>query len=210
MLLTKKTKLVILGIATLMFAALVFGTVSLAKRNAELKSRVEVAETNNQAYQMRIEGLSNNIIQFELSTEYLRHCNDSISQKLVETIDKLNISEKKLKEANYMMSHFTKTDTVYLHDTIFCEPDFWLDTIIGDKWMSTRLFLCYPSTIVLSPSVLSEKTVLIFNTREIIGEPSKCFFIRWFQKKHTVTRVEIDEANPHIVSEQNVFIKTGD
>ena len=145
-----------------------------------------------------------------MSTEYLRHCNDSISIKLVETIDKLKISEKKLKEANYLLSQFSKTDTVAIHDTIFCEPDFWLDTIIGDRWVSTRLEMFYPSTIIVTPSVVSEKKVLIYSSRETVNEPSKCFLIRLFQKKHTVTRVEVDESNPYIISEENVFIKTGD
>lgn len=208
--LTKKAKIIIIGIAAVLFGLLVAGTVVLSKRNAELKNRIEVAETNNQAYQMRIEGQSQKIIQFELSTEYLRHCNDSISLKLVETMDKLKISEKKLKEANYLLSQYSKTDTVVIHDTIFCEPDFWLDTIIGDRWVSTRLEMFYPSTIIVTPSVVSEKKVLIYSSRETVNEPSKCFLIRWFQKKHTVTKVEIDESNPYIISEENVFIKTGD
>lgn len=208
--LTKKAKIIIISIAAVLFGFLVAGTVMLSKRNAELKNRIEVAETNNHAYQMRIEGQNNKIIQFEMSIDYLRHCNDSISLKLMETMDKLKISEKKLKEANYMLSHFMKTDTVTIHDTIFCDPDFWLDTVIGDRWVSTRLEMAYPSTIVVTPSVVSEKKVLVYTSREIIGEPSKCFLVRMFQKKHTVTRVEIEESNPYIVSEENVFIKTGD
>jgi hypothetical protein len=208
--LTKKAKFIIISIAAVLFSLLVAGTVVLSKRNAELKNRIEVAETNNHAYQMRIEGQSQKIIQFELSTEYLRHCNDSISIKLVETMDRLKISEKKLKEANYLLSQYSKTDTVVIHDTIFCEPDFWLDTIIGDRWVSTRLEMFYPSTIIVTPSVVSEKKVFIYTNRETVNEPSKCFLVRMFQKKHTVTRVEIEESNPYIISEQNVFIKTGD
>lgn len=208
--LTKKAKIIIMCVEILVFGFLVAGAVYLSKRNAELKNRIEVAETNNQAYQMRIEGQNQKILQFELSVEYLRHCNDSISLKLVETMNKLKISEKKLKEANYMLAHFMKTDTVTIHDTIFCDPDFWLDTVIGDRWVSTRLEMSYPSTIVVTPSVISEKKVFVYSSREIAGEPSKCFLVRMFQKKHTVTRVEVEESNPYIVSEENVFIKTGD
>ena len=61
--LTKKAKLIILGVGIVVFGLLVAGTVMLSKRNAELKNRIEVAETNNQAYQMRIEGQNNKIIQ---------------------------------------------------------------------------------------------------------------------------------------------------
>ncbi len=210
MLLTKKAKIIIIGVLVLLFGLQLTGTILLANRNKTLRNQIEVAQSNNHAYQMRIEGLNKDIIQFELSTEYLRHCNDSVSLKLIEAMDRLEISEKKLKEANYMLSNFARTDTVILHDTIFCESDFWLDTVIGDRWISTRLELVYPSIIIVTPSVTSEKKVFVYSSREIIGEPSKCFFIRWFQKKHTVTRVEIDEANPYIISEENVYIKTGD
>ena len=89
-------------------------------------------------------------------------------------------------------------------------PDFALDTTVGDKWVSTRLELAYPSTIVVTPTVTSEKEVYIYTNREIAGVPSKCFFIRWFQKRHTVTKVVVNEENPYIISEQNVFIKTGE
>ena len=36
---------------------------------------------------------------------------------------------------------------------------------------------------------------------------ASCFFIRWFQRKHTVTKVVIDEENPYIESDDNVFIR---
>lgn len=195
----------------LVSVALLATVISLfASSNRKLSEQLNTANNNNAAYQMRIEGQNSQIAQFELSVGYLRHCNDSVSVKLVETIDKLNVSEKKLKEANYMLSHFAKTDTVVVRDTIFKEPDFSLDTVVGDRWVSTRLELSYPSTIVVTPSVVSEKKVLIYSSREIQGTPSKCFFVRWFQKKHIVTKVEIDESNPYIISEENVYIKTND
>lgn len=181
-----------------------------SSRNKQLANELDTANTNNAAYQLRIEGQQSQIIQFELTTEYLRHCNDSVSVKLMETMDKLNISEKKLKQANYLLSNFKKTDTVHVTDTIFKEPDFALDTVIGDKWVSTRLELSYPSTIVVTPTVTSEKEVFIYNSKEFVGKRSKCFFIRWFQKKRTVTRVEVNEENPYIINQQNVFIKTDD
>ena len=183
----------------------------MAKKNSRLEESLEVANSNNAAYQMRIEGQQNKIIQFELTTEYLRHCNDSVPLKLTETMDKLKISEKKLQQANYMLTHISKTDTVYVPgDTIFKEPDFVMDTTVGDKWVSTRLEMSYPNKIVVTPSVTSEKEVFVYTHRETVNPPKKCFILRWFQKKHTVTRVEINEENPYIISQENVFIKTGD
>lgn len=183
----------------------------MVQKNNRLEESLEVANVNNAAYQMRIEGQQNKIIQFELTTDYLRRCNDSVSLKLTETMDKLQISEKKLQQANYMLTHISKTDTVYVPgDTIFKEPDFVMDTTVGDKWVSTRLEMSYPNKIVVTPSVTSEKEVFVYTHRETVDPPKKCFILRWFQKKHTVTRVEINEENPYIISQENVFIKTGD
>ncbi|MBP5724205.1 MAG: hypothetical protein J6X18_11630 [Bacteroidales bacterium] len=179
-----------------------------SSRNKSLSTQLETANSNNAAYQMRLESQQAKIIQFELTVDYLRHCNDSVSVKLVEAIDRAEIAEKKLKQANYLKSQYKKTDTLFVWDTIFKEPNFSLDTTVGDKWVQTRLEMSYPNTIVVTPTVVSEKEVLVYNSREIIGEPSRWFFIRWFQKKHTVTRVEVNEENPHIVSQENVFIKT--
>lgn len=187
---------------------LVFVILAISSRNKRLSTELETANTNNAAYQLRIENQQEKIIQFELTVDYLRQCNDSVSVKLVEAIDKLEIAEKKLKQMNYMKSQFKKTDTLFVHDTIFNDPSFSIDTTVGDRWVQTRLEMSYPSTIVVTPTVISEKEVLIYNSREIVGTPSKWFFIRWFQKKHTVTRVEVNEENPHIVSQENVFIKT--
>jgi hypothetical protein len=39
------------------------------------------------------------------------------------------------------------TDTVTVHDTIFRDADFSMDTTLGDKWYSNKLHLKYPNII---------------------------------------------------------------
>lgn len=174
------------------------------------KNELEITENNNKAYQARLESASNEIIQFKFTVEQLKYFNDSISVKLVNTMKELKISEKNLREANYMLSHFSRTDTVYCTDTIFKEPDFVLDTTVGDEWMNTKLYLEYPNKIGVKSKAKSEKEVFIYTKKETVDPPKKFFLCRWFQKKHTVTEVKIKENNPNIESEQNVFIKTDD
>ena len=197
---------IIIYILTVLFLVCVI--LMFSSRNKTLSSQLETANNNNAAYQMRLESQQAKIIQFELTVDYLKQCNDSVSVKLVKAIERAEIAEKKLKQANYLKSQFQKKDTLFVYDTIFNEPNFSLDTTIGDKWVQTRLEMSYPNTIVVTPTVVSEKEVLVYNSREIEGTPSRWFFIRWFQKKHTVTRVEVNEENPHIISQENVFIKT--
>lgn len=172
------------------------------------KKELVKTENNNKAYQARLEGASNQIIQFQFTVDQLKYFNDSISVKLTNTMKELNISEKNLKEANYMLSNFSKTDTIYCTDTIFKETDFVLDTVIGDKWINTNLFLKYPNEIRTNTRAMSEKEVFVYSKKETVDPPKKFFLCRWFQKKHTVTEVRIKENNPYIESEQNVFIKT--
>ena len=191
-------------------AALLIGLCCYYNSYKSTKHKLEITENNNKAYQARLEGNSNEIVQFRFTVDQLKHFNDSISNKLTNTMHELEISEKNLKEANYMLSNFSMTDTVYCTDTIFKEPDFVLDTTIGDEWMSTTLYLEYPNKIGVKSKAKSEKEVFVYSKKVTVDPPKKFFLCRWFQKKHTITEVKIKENNPNIESEQNVFIKTDD
>lgn len=182
-------------------AAIIFIT-----KYTEMKKELGTAQNNNTAYQAQLEGAQNNIVQFQLSMQQLRFFNDSISKKLVETVDKLKIKDKQVKELQYMLETYVRHDTVRLRDTIFLDSEFCFDTIIGDQWMNTSVHLEYPSTIGVTPRCKSEKVVVAHTTRETINPPSKCFFIRWFQRKHTVTRIWIEESNPYI--ENSLYFNT--
>lgn len=171
------------------------------------KSELNTAQNNNAAYQAQLESAENNLIQFQFSIDQLMYFNDSISNKLKQAIKESGIKDKKIKELQYQLTHFERTDTIRLTDTIFCEPEFMLDTVVGDEWMNTLLHLEYPSTIGVKSTAVSDKKVIIHSEREYVDPPAKFFLCRWFQKKHTVTRVEIEEENPNIKSTQNVFIQ---
>lgn len=43
----------------------------------------------------------------------------------------------------------------------------------------------------------NEFTGYISEKREIVGTPSKLFFIRWFQKRHTVLECNFSNKNPY-------------
>lgn len=147
---------------------------------------------------------------FKVTIEQLEYYNDSITQKLIETKDKLGIKDKEIKQLQYLATTFKKTDTIYLSDTIFKEPEFKLDTVVGDEWVNTRILLEYPNLIGVEPEVKSEKVVAISTTKETVDPPKKFFLCRWFQKKHTVIKVVVDEKNQHIKSQENVFFEIVD
>lgn len=161
---------------------------------------------NVEAYRASNSGLEEDIREYKMSIDDLRASRDSIDRKLATTIDELKVKDRNIEYLQYQVKTAQKTDTIALVDTIFV-PETHLDTILGDQWYNLRLKLDYPSTIVASPSFTSEQHVVINTKKEYNNPPSKIFFIRWFQKKHQVVEVNIEEKSPYITNKENKFIK---
>lgn len=161
---------------------------------------------NVEAYASENSKFKDNVREFQLTIDELKVSNDSINQKLFDEIKALKLKEKNVQYLQYSTSVANKVDTLVLRDTVF-RTHVNLDTIVGDKWYNMKLQLRYPSTIVTEPTFKSEKYVIINTKKEYNKKPSKIFFIRWFQKKHTVVTVDMEEKNPYIVNGENRFIK---
>ena len=161
---------------------------------------------NVEAYQASNSGLEGEIREYQMTMDDLRDSKDSIDRKLAQVIDELKIKDSKIQYLQYQTKTIQKTDTIQISDTLFI-PTAHVDTLLGDKWYNLKLKLDYPSTIVVSPTFNSELYVVINNKKEYNKTPSKIFFIRWFQKKHLVTEVNVEEKNPYITNKVNKFIK---
>lgn len=161
---------------------------------------------NVEAYRIDNSGLKDDARQYQMTIDDLKSSNDSIDKKLVEMAEELKIKSNKIQYMQYQTKTIYKTDTLQLKDTLFL-PKAHLDTLIGDKWYSLRLKLDYPSTVVASPVFNSEQYVIINTEKEYNKKPSKWFFIRWFQKKHWVTKVNVRENSPYVTSKEKKFIK---
>lgn len=166
--------------------------------------------SNVRAYENENASLNGEIRQYERTMDDMRMSADSINQKLLDEIDRLKIKDKNVQYLQYTTEVIHKTDTIKIKgDTIFQEKLITnpIDTIIGDEWYNLDLKLKYPSTIIASPSFNSEKYVIVHTKKEYVKKPSKIFFIRWFQKKHTVVTVDVVEKNPYIENKQQRFIE---
>ena len=161
---------------------------------------------NVEAYRIDNSSLKDDARQYQMTIDDLKSSNDSIDKKLVEMAEELKIKSNKIQYMQYQTKTIYKTDTLQLKDTLFL-PKAHLDTLIGDKWYSLRLKLDYPSTVVASPVFNSEQYVIINTEKEYNKKPSKWFFIRWFQKKHWVTKVNVRENSPYVTSKEKKFIK---
>lgn len=195
------TKLLMAVVIALLIAGLLLGYNKYKKVLASYDESVQ----NNKAYAAQLDNEKAKSNVFQVTIDQLEYYNDSITRKLIETKKELGIKDKELEQLDYIGSTFQKTDTLLIVDTIFKDPDFKLDTMVGDKWVNTHLVLEYPNVVELTPTVKSEKTVVVYSHRETIEPPKKFFLLRWFQKKHTVTKVIVDEKNPYMEEQENVF-----
>ncbi|MBQ9391958.1 MAG: hypothetical protein IJU02_07185 [Lachnospiraceae bacterium] len=195
----------------ILFAILAIGIGTALKWHSDMeqyKAQYERASNNIRAIEAEANCLKNNNREYLYTIDELKQSKDSINQKLLETTKKLNIKEKNIQYLQYQSSVITKTDTITLvGDTIFKETMPVIDTLVSDEWYATRLKLEYPSSIIVSPTFISKKQVIVSKKREYNNTPSKIFFIRWFQKKHDVVTVDVIEGNPYIQEDQTRFIK---
>lgn len=190
----------------LLAAAVAVGVFYICRAN-KFETKYDNAVQNNKAYALQLDKEKAQSNVFKLTVEQLSYYNDSIIMLLNDTRKDLNIKDKQIEHLNYLLTEYKKVDTVRTTDTIFKDVDFVFDTVIGDKWVNTKLLMRYPNMITLAPSVLSEKTVLLYSNKETIDPPKKFFLCRWFQKKHTVLKAVVKENNPYVTNQENVFIE---
>lgn len=161
---------------------------------------------NVEAYRIANSGLESNMRQYQMTMDDLRASKDSIDKKLSAAIDELKVKDSKIEYLQYQATVATKRDTILFTDTLFVK-DVHVDTLLYDDWYKLQLGLHYPSEIVVSPTFNSEKYVIVNSKKEYNKKPSWFFLIRWFQKKHTIIEVNIEEKSPYIINKEVKFIK---
>lgn len=172
-----------------------------------MKNDLNTAINNEKAALAESDSLKNQSIAYKYTIDQLVNSNDSIITKLMEAKKELKIKDKKLKELAYLASQASKTDTIFVQDTIFRDKGFKLDTTIGDEWYKCEVGLEYPNKISVSPEFKSEKSILVSTKRETLYPGKKCWLARLFQKKHTIVEVNVVEKSPYIETKESKFIE---
>lgn len=195
-----------IGVACLI-VILIISLWSLGCQHKNLKDKYEVSVGNEKALLHASNNLKHDVGVLQLSVDQLSYFNDSILQKLDSVRTALKIKDKQLKSLQYISATIEKKDSiVFVRDTIFKE-NLHIDTTLTSKWYDLNIQLDYPNSVIAHPKMRSEQYVVIYSKKETIKPPKKCAIARWFQKKHTVIRVEIEEENPYIKHTQNKFVK---
>lgn len=133
--------------------------------------------------------------------------NDSLTASLMKTKKSLGLKDKQIQAMASINSVVEVHDTIILKDTVFKEPNFQFDTVMKDPWKTISVGLKYPDMLNVECNVKSKKEIFVTESKETVDPPKKFFVCRWFQKKHKVVRVNVEEQNPYIHPDGNVFIK---
>ena len=183
------------------------GTTVVVMNNRIDKLNTEVAETttNIKAYELENLALKNNTIEFQYTIEQLNHSKDSLNQKINKLRKDLKIKDKDIQKLQYVLSENQKKDSIIVHDTLFIEK-VKIDTTLSDDWSKLHLQLEFPNKVVTEYSFKNESLVTTYLKKETIKPPHKCIFVRWFQKKHKMIYVEINEQNPYCEIKEQKFI----
>ena len=203
---TQKIKLIIGMVITAIIIALSTTIVIMNNRINVLNYEISNAITNIKAYELENSALRDNTIEFKYTIEQLNYSKDSLNQRINKLRKDLKIKDKDIQKLQYMLSENQKKDSiVFVHDTLFRE-NIKVDTTLNDNWSKLHLQLEYPNTVLAEYSFKNESLVTTYIKRETVNPPHKCAFIRWFQKKHKVIHVEINEQNPYCETKEQRFI----
>ena len=202
----QKIKLIIGIVITAIIIALSTTIVIMNNRINVLNYEISNAITNIKAYELENSALRDDTIEFKYTIEQLNYSKDSLNQRINKLRKDLKIKDKDIQKLQYMLSENQKKDSiVFIHDTLFRE-NIKVDTILNDNWSKLHLQLEYPNTVLAEYSFKNESLVTTYIKRETVNPPHKCAFIRWFQKKHKVIHVEINEQNPYCEIKEQRFI----
>lgn len=192
----------IIGLIVLLVCSLIY----MVHQNRTLTAKYETSIENIKAYDSQLSGLNNSNKVFKLTIDQLNYFKDSILIKMNEVRKELGIKDSKIKQMQYKLSHIEKSDSLTLPDTIFVNS-FKLDTIIGDEWANNHIIMSYPNKIKITPRFKLESFLFVDAKRETIKPPKKFFLFRWFQKRHTVLNITVEENNPYVETDRQKFIE---
>lgn len=201
-----KLKWILISIVTVIFAVLSITVAVQFKQINSLQQDLSQAASNEKALLLLNDSNKNEVRSLKLTVEQLEYFNDSILIKLNNARKELKIKNESIQELQYLKTLVSKKDTVILKDTIFVEA-VNVDTTIQDEWHKTNLQLKYPNEIIVTPQFVSEKAIITSIKKETVNPPKKCKFARWFQKKHKVLVVDIQEKNPYVTTQEYKHIE---
>ena len=183
-----------------------FFTVLIGLKYAKLEKSYNQAVQNNKAYESQLNMVNEQNKAFQFTIDQLEYINDNSIRQMDSLRRELGIKDKKLKQMGKIKEYVYITDSITVYDTIFRDPEFKLDTCLGDEWYHNHLHLEYPNKISSTIDINTDQNVLLYTTRETVNPPKKTWIGRLFQRKHDVYNVTVIESNPYVQIKENKFV----
>lgn len=197
-------------IAAIIFAATVLCIGYLLAKNKSLQFDYSLALNNYKAYEQmvtaKLDSVNGKNYELKLTKELLERSQDTVIQELNNLRKEMKIKDKQLKQLQYISTTTRIHDSVYFTDTLF-RQDIDLDTVISDDWHSVKIRLTYPSVIKLESKYRNQISVIVSTEKQTINPPSKIFFIRWFQKKMELVKIDVIDKNPYAEVTEQRFVE---
>ena len=203
-----KAKLVLILSVIVMMLGLALSI--LMARFKAIQAQYSEAMNNYKAYEelfaRRLDTLNKKNYELKLTKEQLNYSRDSIIQKLNDVRKELKIKDKNIQRLEYVLSNTTRYDSIFMTDTIF-NDGVSIDTTLADQWRVLNLKLEYPNRIDIESTFNNELSVIVSGEKQTIKPPSKFFFVRWFQKKQVMVKVDVVDSNPYASIKEQRFVE---
>ena len=202
----KNLKFYIIGILIATLVGLGVAIKLQSDKIKQLNTELLVSTNNNKAYEAERDSLRNNAIQFQFTIDQLKYSKDSLINRINEIRKQVNVKDKQIKELQYFASITQKTDSIFVHDTLFKEGAV-LDTLLGDDWSQLAIHAEFPNVLNVDYSFKNETLVVMHDSRVTVDPPKKCWLARLFQKKQTIVEIDVVQENPYCVNKEQKFVK---
>lgn len=203
-----KAKLILILSVIVMMLGLALSI--LMARFKAIQAQYSEAMNNYKAYEelfaRRLDTLNKKNYELKLTKEQLNYSRDSIIQKLNDVRKELKIKDKNIQRLEYVLSNTTRYDSIFMTDTIF-NDGVSIDTTLADQWRVLNLKLEYPNRIDIESTFNNELSVIVSGEKQTIKPPSKFFFVRWFQKKQVMVKVDVVDSNPYASIKEQRFVE---
>lgn len=186
----------------ILLVVLIIFVIGWFKSYSSLKGQLEQRENYISALEDNLNGKTT---ELNMTRAQLLSSKDSINKLIAGKIKEKGYAKTVVK-VERITSTVSKLDSVFFHDTIFA-PGIKFDTVIGDNYYKVSLRGEYPRSMYVEPEVNSELYLITHIEKEFVNQPSKIFFIRWFQKKRKISVTDIEEANPYIKLKESRVIQ---
>lgn len=192
----KRIYLILAGIFTILIVLLLLLRNVINTKNQEIARLV----SNENALYSQIDNNKTETMILHYSLNELKAYETVLYDSIKVLAKQLNIKPKEI----IRIEHITSTATT--HDTITVKDITKIDTCYGIAPWYEHCLKTDSTSFYSNYTINSDLYILYSNSKQTIN-PRKPWPLYWFQKKHIVTTINIEEKNPYITTTSSKVIE---